>query len=316
VGQHDRSYRSLFSFPKMVEDLIRQFVPEAWVDKLDFSTLQRVNASFVSKALRGREGDLLWKLYLRDHSPVYVYLFIEHQSRVERFMAVRLMTYIGLLYEALIKERLLTSDGRLPLVVPIVLYNGDPEWSEPQELSELVLRVDESTEAYVPRLRFRVIDEGRFPLEDLESRQSVTAQIFWLEQNPEPRALNQGIGHLASLLESPEDATLRGAVLSWIDQVLIPQKGDGQEIPAALELEEFKTMLAKRVEEWNRILREEGRQEGRQEGEATLLLRLLEQKFGRIDPQTQKRVQSADSERLLDWGMRVLTAEHLEDVFN
>lgn len=75
-------------------------------------------------------------------------------------------------------------------------------------------------------------------------------------------------------------------------------------------------MLEKRVEEWNRILREEGRQEGRQEGEAIFLLRLLEQKFGRIDPKTRTRVQSADAERLLDWGLRVLTAERLEDVFN
>ena len=94
-------------------------------------------------------------------------------------------------------------------------------------------------------------------------------------------------------------------------------------------------MLEKRVEEWNRELREEGRllglkegrkegikegqqrgvQKGRQEGEASLLLRQLERKFGRLDPQTRKRVRSADAERLLDWGERVLTAERLEDVF-
>jgi hypothetical protein len=39
-GLKDLSYRSLFSFPRMVEDLIREFVPESWVDKLDFSTLE------------------------------------------------------------------------------------------------------------------------------------------------------------------------------------------------------------------------------------------------------------------------------------
>jgi predicted transposase/invertase (TIGR01784 family) len=299
-----------------VEDLIRQFVPESWVDKLDFSTLQRVNASFVSKALRGREGDLLWRLCLRDGSPVYVYLFIEHQSKVDRFMAVRLMTYIGMLYEALIKEGMLPPDGRLPLVIPIVLYNGQPEWLEPQELAELIARVDESTEAYVPRLRFRLIDEGRFPLDDLESRQSITAQIFWLEQNREPQALPQGVGRLAQLLGGPQNEPLRQAVLGWLQKVLIPRRGEGVEIPEVEELEELRTMLEKRVEEWKHTFREEGRQEGLQEGEATLLLSQLEQKFGRLDSKTRKRVQSADSERLLDWGMRVLTAERLEDVFN
>ena len=78
-------------------------------------------------------------------------------------------------------------------------------------------------------------------------------------------------------------------------------------------------MLEKRVEEWNHEIREEGRllglKEGRQEGEATLLLRQLERKFGRLDPRTRQRVESADADRLLDWGERVLEAQHLEDVF-
>src|SRR5688572_16471089 len=91
LGQHDLGYRSLFSYPRMVEELVREFVEEPWVDKLDFTTLKRVNASYVSVELKGREGDLLWKLRLRDGSPAYVYLLIEHQSRVDRFMAVRLM---------------------------------------------------------------------------------------------------------------------------------------------------------------------------------------------------------------------------------
>jgi len=78
-------------------------------------------------------------------------------------------------------------------------------------------------------------------------------------------------------------------------------------------------MLAKRVEEWNQELREEGRllglEEGLQKGEATLLLRQLTLKFGPLDTQTRERVRSADAESLLTWGERVLTAERLEDVF-
>ena len=110
----------------------------------------------------------------------------------------------------------------------------------------------------------------------------------------------------------------------WLDRVLFPRRGEDRWIPESLGLEEFRDMLEKRVEEWNRILREEGLQEGLQKGlqqglqkgEANLLLRLLEQKFGRLDARTRKRVQSADAERLLDWGTRVLTAERLEEVFN
>lgn len=307
MGQHDLSYRSLFSHPRLVEELVRGFVKEPWVSKLDFKTLKRVNASFVSPELKSREGDLLWKLRLRDGPPIYVYLFIEHQSRVDRFMAVRLMVYVALLYQYLVKEGELTPDGKLPLVIPLVLYNGEAQWWAPQDLFELIEHGDEAAEAYVPRLRYRVIDEGQYPLKDLARQKSVAAQLFWLEKSRGRQALSRGTGRLVSLLSSPEDGLLRQAVLVWIERVLMPRRRRRKPIPEALGLEEFRIMLEKRVEEWNRELR--------QEAEAAFLLRQLEHKFGRVDPKTRKRVQRADGERLLDWGKRVLTAERLEEVF-
>lgn len=183
----------------------------------------------------------------------------------------------------------------------------------------------------MPRLRYLVIDEGRYSLRDLAGRESVAAQLFWLEKSQSRQALRRGTGRLVPLLSGPEDGPLRQAVLVWIERVLMPRRRRREPIPEALGLEEFKVMLEKRVEEWNRQLREEGRlvglkegrregrqegrQEGRREGEVALLLGQLEHKFGQVDAKTRKRVQRADTERLLDWGKRVLTAERLEDVF-
>ena len=104
-------------------------------------------------------------------------------------------------------------------------------------------------------------------------------------------------------------------------------------LPKHLSVEEFKARLEEIVTEWQ--LMEEGHllgwkeghkegmkeglqrgfKEGFQKGGATLLLRLLKRKFGRLDPQTRAQVRGADTEHLLTWGERVLTAERLEDVF-
>ena len=46
----------------MVEDLLRGFVKEDWVQELDFSTLEKVNASFVSDDLKDREDDVIWRM--------------------------------------------------------------------------------------------------------------------------------------------------------------------------------------------------------------------------------------------------------------
>ena len=183
----------------------------------------------------------------------------------------------------------------------------------------------------MPRLRYRVIDEGRYALSDLERRDSVAAQVFWLEQSRASDALDRGAGRLVPLLSGPEDGPLRRAVLVWFERVLAPGRHRRKPLPDTLGLKEFRVMLEKRVEEWSREIRKEARlmglkeglqkgqrkgiEKGRQEGEAALLLRLLERKFGRLDAQTRRRVRGADAERLLDWGERMLTAERLEDVF-
>jgi hypothetical protein len=46
-----------------------------------------------------------------------------------------------------------------------------------------------------------------------------------------------------------------------------------------------------------------------------VVLRQLRLKFGPLEPEIEDRVRSADTDRLLEWGERVLMAESLQDVF-
>ena len=38
---HDAGYKKLFSHPRLVADFLRGFVPEDWVQQLDFTTLEK-----------------------------------------------------------------------------------------------------------------------------------------------------------------------------------------------------------------------------------------------------------------------------------
>jgi predicted transposase YdaD len=73
---HDNSYKLLFSHARMVEDLMRGFVREAWVEHLDFSTLEKINTSYVSDDLRDREDDIVWRVRWKNQW-LYVYLLLE-----------------------------------------------------------------------------------------------------------------------------------------------------------------------------------------------------------------------------------------------
>jgi flagellar biosynthesis/type III secretory pathway protein FliH len=121
---------------------------------------------------------------------------------------------------------------------------------------------------------------------------------------------------------SPDEASLRQAFETWLVKVVLPRLS-GEEAFGTLTLEEIDTMLLENIDRWNHELREEGRQEGRQEGlqegrqeaAAQVLLRLLRLKFGPLEPEVEERVRATEADRLLEWSERVLTAEHLHDVF-
>ncbi len=337
MGKHDSSYRRFFSQPRMVEGLLRGFVAEPWVEHLDFSTLRKASGSFVSRQMEQREADLVWMVdFAGDDTPACICILIELQSRTERFMAVRFMAYVALLYEALIAGRHLTPARKLPLVVPIGFYNGVRPWRAARDMAELVEVADPSAELYRPRLRYRLIDVSRYSAEELALRQSPVAALFRLEKSRDWLEIHRGVEQLYGLLRSPGDEELRQIFAAWLKDVVFPRmQGAPSEELGSLSLEGLKGMLAERVaamyrlermrgrrdgrmeglEEGRQVGWQEGRQEGRQEGEADLLLRQLQRKFGPLQETALARVRAADSEALLEWGERILTAERLEDVF-
>ena len=163
---HDAGYKLLFSHAEMVADLLRGFLPPEWVEQLDIASLEKVSGSYVSDDLRDRHNDVVWRLRWGPRW-LYVYILLEMQSSVDRFMAVRLMTYIGLLYQDLIKAKQLSDTGKVPAVLPVVLYNGGKRWQAATTLGETAEAPPPGLEPFQPDLRFLLLDEGRYRSEEL-----------------------------------------------------------------------------------------------------------------------------------------------------
>ncbi len=74
-------------------------------------------------------------------------------------------------------------------------------------------------------------------------------------------------------------------------------------------------MIADEAPTWTEMWEQQGIEKGLQKGESTMLLRQLERRFGPLDEHTRQRVESADAERLLEWGERFVDAAALQEVF-
>lgn len=229
-------------------------------------------------------------------------------------MAVRILVYLGLLNQDLVRTGQLAAEGRLPPVLPIVLYNGSRRWDAPVDVAELVVPMPGGLETYRPRLKYFLLDEGRYADSELAPLRNLAAALFRMENSRTPQDVERVLAALVTWLQAPEQISLRRAFTVWLKRVFLPGKMPGVELGSINDLQEVQSMLAERVTEWTEEWKRQGRQEGRQEGEATLLLRQLELRFGPLDDTIRARVRGADAETLLRWGESVLSAASLEDV--
>jgi hypothetical protein len=323
---HDALYNRFFSDPAIVAQLLREFVAGPWLDGLDLDGLERVNTTFHADEGKRRAGDMVWRIPRRDGGDAYVMLLLEFQSTPDGWMALRMLVYAGLLWQQLIREKRLPPDGKLPPILPVVLYNGDPRWKAPRALQDLIELPDDSPLwQWQPDMRYHLIDEGAFTLGDLERREGLPALLFRLENSPN---LAQLVGLadevMAWFASHPAFTAARKVLVQLLGAAMAPY-APGIRVPD--ELLEVRNMLATRMEKWIEESKQQGRlegeqlgeqrgeQRGRQSGKAALLLRLLERRFGVLPDWARDRVLAADTDMMEEWGLRVLDAASLDEVF-
>jgi hypothetical protein len=309
MAEHDASYKLLFSRPCMVEDLLRGFVRARWIDELDFTSLEKLSGNCVSDDLRERESDLIWRVrWTRKKAWLYVYL------PPDPFMPIRLLTYVGLLYQDLLRQGQLTPSGKLPPVLPLVLYNGARRWNAPANVADLIDNMPEDLQPYCPRLSYFLLDEGALAEHDLPNVKNLVTALIRLERS-HPYKMNGQIRKLREWLPGPEHSGLRQDFATWIKRVLLREGFPEAIISELNDLREIEGMLAETLREWREGLKQEGREQGHREGEAAVVCRLLTRRFGTLSPEVRTRVMQATPEDLEHWSDRLLDAVTLDEVF-
>ena len=294
ASMQDAAYKNLFSHPRMVEDLLRGFAARGWSERLDFSTLERLSAEFVSDDLRQRRGDGLWRVRFHDDTWLYLVVHLEFQSKVDRYMALRMLVYTGLLYQDLVRREELGPNGELPPVLPVVLYNGASRWTAAEDVAELIAPAGEALARCQPSQRYFLLDERVQGEDDLPRRNLVSALVA-LENSRSSADLKRALGALYDWLQGPGEREIRSSFREWTERVGA-QRIFGTEGEFSVQTsEEMHTMLAERVEEWTREWVEKGREQGIEQGieqgveqgieqglaeERRLLCRLAGRKFG------------------------------------
>ena len=128
---HDKGYKELLSKKRNFMKFLKNFVKAKWVPLVEAKALRLCDKEFVDILFDELRSDLIYYARIAGRD-VYFYILTELQSTVDFTIPFRVFKYQSAIltreFENTPKEKRERADYRLPVVVPIVFYNGDDGW--------------------------------------------------------------------------------------------------------------------------------------------------------------------------------------------
>lgn len=319
MGKHDRSYKQLFQHKILLEQLFSpHMLGSKWSRLLDFQHAELLPTELINQKLELRHTDQIWRIRRRDTTNnLYLLLMLEYQSNVEPKMALRISTYVTMMYEQLLRRKEIQLNEGLPPVLPMVLYRGVKEWHAHRRLSGLIQPSANPLLRYQPEQHYLLIEQRSWAKNRTLPRNNLTALLFLIEQCEQHAQAQQLLHELDR--QSAAHADLRSSILAWLRYAHFPRVAPSLASHPYETFEEVHTMLELDPRYWWPAERLAGRREGIEEGKAEekirILTRLLETKYGPLTPEIKQCLQTATSEQLESWTLRILDAPSLAAIF-
>lgn len=319
---HDGFFKDSLTDLKVAREFFQQHLPMSVQKFLDFDTLQLQSGSYVDQALKQTASDILYKVNYKDSlDSAYLYILAEHQSSVDMLMPFRVLRYIVSIWTQHLKKH---KGTKLPLVIPLVFYNGSQEYDGPRDIPELIEAPLELIELFLFK-PFHLIDAQAISDEELREKYWAGLMTYVMKHVRTREALNcvKTVLALANRIV-PEDGS--SFVTSTLNYFLSQtQTADPSQLFKAVKMglaEEGNIMstvaeylVAQHRDIWLETGIQQGVKQGVQQGESTVLILLLEQKFKRIPAHYRQKIKQASQANLLKWAGKVLTSNTLEEVF-
>lgn len=321
---HDALFRLIFTDPGDAGSELRSVLPPKLADHINFDDLALQEGTFIDDDLRHQQTDVLFKTTI-DELDAYLYVLIEHQRSPDPLMAFRMLRYQVRIWERH-RDQHPAESGKppLPLIVPVVVYQGRRRWTAPTDIADL-LHIDESFSSVagnlIPHCAYLLDDLTTVDDAALRARPLTTAAritfVFLTKAPDDPDAthwLPNWTDHIIELdnrrLEALFQYLVRVSPTPVEDIVHYAVTVGTEAVEAAMNTADV--LIAQGRAEG----RAERQDEARAEGRAGLFIEQLTLKFGEIDADTRRRVECANAEQISRWSARLLAGvDTIDQVF-
>ena len=138
---HDKGYKRIFSIKKNFLDFIKKYISHDWMMELTENDLELIDKEFITDQFDTYESDLVYKVNTKEGS-VYLFFLFELQSYNDFTMPFRLLVYMVAIwldyFSNYDKNKRKRKSFRLPAIIPIVLHNGERNWTASCQFKEII----------------------------------------------------------------------------------------------------------------------------------------------------------------------------------
>lgn len=193
---HDKLFRETWSDLASARSFLQNYLPEKVLDVARLDTLEICKDSFIEPDLKDYYSDMLYKVEFGESSG-YIYFLFEHKSFPDRNIHLQLLEYMVKIWRLGQKQG---RRGKLPIVVPLVLYHGRSRWRINENFLSGFNGPVEPLVEYIPDFKYVLYDLSEYSDEQIKGTVMARITMLLLKHVFEPDLADR-LPHIFSLLK-------------------------------------------------------------------------------------------------------------------
>ena len=252
---HDKLFKIVLEEKKQVVELLNKILN---LDiKIKESDIEKYKNEYINNMFQSRKADIVYKMKEKD-----IFFLIEHQSKIDYNMPVRILEYEVEIIREAIRGRNMTKENHiLPSVIPIVIYTGNKKWNVEKYIEECQEKLTKSDRIKLGE--YYVLDINDFNKE--EQRDSLfLLKIFLLEKAETEAEIIDILNNILITEKMKGKEELIKKIITYIINEKIEPE-NREKILKKLNKED-KNMIAEVLKKENARQRKIGREQGIKQG--------------------------------------------------
>ncbi|WP_337920139.1 Rpn family recombination-promoting nuclease/putative transposase, partial [Petrotoga sp. 8T1HF07.NaAc.6.1] len=259
--------------------------------------------SYVDEDLKESHSDMLYKTRINGKDG-YIYILFEHKSYNDPRVLLQLLKYILRIWE----EKYNTKTNKLPIIIPLVIYNGENKWNIETKLINLIEGIEELPEImkqYIPTYQYEIYDfspEEKLGIVGLANLKAIlqTTRVARVRRGEK---FDEELRRAFELLVGIKDKKTFNELFESCMLYLMYTRDD-------INIEKVKEVAKKVMDERGELIMtiteklknegmEKGIEKGKLEGERELIIEILNQRFGEdFDKSLEEKIRKANEETI------------------